>query len=159
MHSKHKNNYDKLSTTKNNEQSKPTGAVWGWQTVADKWLRPTEGLLSQKGKRAKSNDGQADASIFKPRRFSKRKVTSAAIGSLMLLSSMAPTLHAGTITVTEPTIGGSAGCDLVEAIEAANNDSTGPGADCATGSGADTILFSTSPNTINLLTSNNALWQ
>lgn len=88
-------------------------------------------------------------------RFSMRKFASATIGSLLLLSSVAPALQAGTITVTEPTIGGPNGCDLVEAIHAANNDEDN---DC-TGTDndpnindADTILFATSPDTINLTT-------
>ena len=151
MHPKLRSNRYKSSTIKNYEQIKPTATAWKWLTVAEKWLRPTQGLQSQKSKRVELNGWQADTSISKPRYFSKRKVTSVALGSLMLVSSMTQALHAGTITVTEPTIGGGSGCDLVEAIEAANNDSAGSGEDCTIGSGPDTILFNTSPDTINLM--------
>ncbi|MEM7532636.1 MAG: choice-of-anchor D domain-containing protein [Chloroflexota bacterium] len=78
-------------------------------------------------------------------------------GASLLCSSLlpaAPSLQAATISVNTNTIGGP-GCDLVEAIDAANNDSTGGGADCVQGSGDDTIIFDTSPDTIQLITTNN----
>jgi len=59
-----------------------------------------------------------------------------------------PTIaQAATITVTTSTIGG-AGCDLADAINAANSDTAIGG--CTAGSGDDTITFSTTPDTITL---------
>ena len=133
--------------------------MWNWQIFYHNWRTSTVGLLAhdENGQRLVPHLQLASESV-KPRqgtlqRFSKQQLASVAVGSLLLFTSVAPALQAGTITVTEPTIGGPNGCDLMEAIHAANNeqdnDCIGTDNDPSIND-ADTILFATSPGTISL---------
>jgi CSLREA domain-containing protein len=59
----------------------------------------------------------------------------------------APAASAATITVdiTTDTVTADQHCSLREAVNSANNDSTSGGAECAKGSGADTIVLAAGP--------------
>lgn len=89
-----------------------------------------------------------------PRQLRRKLAIGVGAAALMLALSGAPTpAYAATITVTPGAIGTNIGdgCSLVEAIINANNDAA-THAECAAGSGADTIVLA--GNTYSYATAN-----
>jgi hypothetical protein len=121
--------------------------IQAWQEAAQKevskrpWLAP---LLWQKGRRLFERfTFFYNRLLAAPRKLRRRIAMGVATAALILALSGAPTpAYAATITVTPGAAGivNDGQCSLVEAIINANNDAA-THADCAAGSGADTIVL------------------
>ncbi|MEM7533882.1 MAG: right-handed parallel beta-helix repeat-containing protein [Chloroflexota bacterium] len=91
------------------------------------------------------NVQQLKAQARMPTQRLARTALNGVIGTSLLFSTLAPALHAGTITVDATTIGGGT-CDLAEAIITANTDINGECVDPTNVMGdADIINFNISP--------------